>query len=253
MKHSGYLLCTLAIVLGLAPLTLHAQTDVAASVYGAFSPTTQPSSLPIGTTESPSNAAGVLLEVRHIVNPFVGFEGTYSYNRANRAYSYKPMLVCPAQNPQLPCGPAEKVTSVPANAHEITGDWVFSMKLANLRPFALAGGGVLRNVPTESTVTGTEITCGPVAEDCVPSSATFSTRTQTTGVFVYGAGLDWTLLPHLGLRFQYRGNLYKAPDMVQVFTSLNSFTHLRTLRNRWLERSSDSDGFAVPHSSKKSA
>jgi len=44
-------------------------------------------------------------------------------------------------------------------------------------------------------------------------------------VFVYGAGLDWGVLPHLGLRFQYRGNLYKAPDLTKLYTSTNRFTH----------------------------
>ena len=43
--------------------------------------------------------------------------------------------------------------------------------------------------------------------------------------FVYGAGLDWTLLPHLGLRLQYRGNLYKASDLTSAFSSTNAFTH----------------------------
>ena len=37
--------------------------------------------------------------------------------------------------------------------------------------------------------------------------------------------MDWTVVPHLGLRFQYRGNLYKAPDLASVFSSTNSFTH----------------------------
>ena len=47
----------------------------------------------------------------------------------------------------------------------------------------------------------------------------------TKPVFVYGAGLDWGLVPHLGLRFQYRGNLYKAPDLTTVYTSTGAFMH----------------------------
>jgi outer membrane cobalamin receptor len=42
---------------------------------------------------------------------------------------------------------------------------------------------------------------------------------------VYGAGLDWGLIPHIGLRFQYRGNLYKAPDLSTLYTSSGAFTH----------------------------
>jgi hypothetical protein len=44
-------------------------------------------------------------------------------------------------------------------------------------------------------------------------------------VFVYGAGLDWGLIPHLGVRLQYRGNLYKAPELTTVFTSSGAFVH----------------------------
>jgi len=33
------------------------------------------------------------------------------------------------------------------------------------------------------------------------------------------------LIPHLGLRFQYRGNLYKAPDLSRLYASTNAFTH----------------------------
>lgn len=218
------ILCSLIVALCAVPLTVQAQTDVAASVYGAFGSTAQSSNFVVGITESPSNAAGVLLEVRHIMNPLVGFEGTYSYNRANQAYSSSLGGPSCAALGLPSCAKAVDV-EIPANAHEITGDWVFSMKLANLRPFALAGGGILFTVPSEGTVPGTAIVCGSVTNECEPTSTTFTATRQTTGVFVYGAGIDWTLLPHLGLRFQYRGNLYKAPNLVEVFQSLDSFTH----------------------------
>lgn len=165
-----------------------AQTDVAASIYGAFSGTASGN----GVQESPSNSAGGLLELRHIHNPLIGYEATYSFNRANQVYG-------PDQFCSL-CTPA----AVKANAHEITGDWVVSLHAASFRPFALAGLGVLLNQP---------------------SSGQANTTTSTQAVYVYGAGLDWGLLPHLGLRFQYRGNLYKAPDLTRLYTSTKAFTH----------------------------
>ena len=58
-----------------------------------------------------------------------------------------------------------------------------------------------------------------------PAAAKTNTTSSTKGVFDYGAGLDWGLLPHLGLRFQYRGNLYKAPDLTKLYTSTGAFTH----------------------------
>jgi opacity protein-like surface antigen len=173
-----------------------AQTDVAASIYGAFSGATSGN----GVAESPSNAAGGIFEVRHIKNPLVGYEATYSFNRANQTYDASG-YACPVA--ALPCSPPPP-EPVSANAHEVTADWVASLKLSNLRPFALAGVGALFNEP---------------------SSGQNGTTSDTKAVFVYGAGLDWGLLPHLGLRLQYRGNLYKAPDLTTVYSSTGAFTH----------------------------
>jgi len=183
---------TAFLLIGMAMLTggaAYAQTDVALSLYGAFSGTTSGN----GTTQSPSNGAGGLLELRHIRNPIIGYEGTYSFNRANQSYTQ-----CGASNSLCQRVP------VLANAHEVTGDWVASVKISKFRPFALAGGGILFDAPT---------------------SGQASTNTAVKPVFVYGAGLDWGLVPHIGLRFQYRGNLYKAPDLTTLFTSTGAFTH----------------------------
>jgi opacity protein-like surface antigen len=158
--------------------------------------------------QSPSNAAGVLFEVRHIKNPLVGYEATYAYNRDNQSYTNTTAVPC-----GLPCGNAAiyPTTHIPANAHEITGDWIVSLKLLNVRPFLLAGGGLLLNVPTTAESTG--------------GNNTTQTQTQTKGVFVYGGGLDYGVLPHLGLRLQYRGNLYEAAQLSKAFSSSGQFVH----------------------------
>src|ERR1039458_4319302 len=106
---------TAFLVVGLAALasvTAHAQTDVSASLYGAFTGTTSAS----GTAQSPSNAAGGLLEVRHIAKPWFGYEGTYSINRANQKYSASAnsFVTCGV------CSAASSWTPVSANAHEVT-------------------------------------------------------------------------------------------------------------------------------------
>ncbi len=201
---------------GLALLcpTGRAQTDVAASLYGAFNGATSGN----GVRQSPSNSAGIMIELRHLSSPLVGYEATYSYNRANQSYS-APTPPCPTFDT---CGPS--TASVPADAHELTGDWVVSLGIGSLRPFALAGGGLLLNVPTQGSVTTSSSQCS-LGSPCQITTARTSTKTSTQGVFVYGAGLDWTLLPHLGLRFQYRGNLYKASDLTSAFSSTNAFTH----------------------------
>jgi len=168
-----------------------AQTSVGLSIYGAFSGTTSGN----GTQQSPSNSAGGLIELRHISNPILGVEVTYSYNRANQSYSLS--AACPTTG-CTNISPA----SVKANAHELTLDWIPSVPIGNLRPFGVLGLGLLLNRPSGSQ----------------------NSNSSTQPVYVYGAGLDWGLLPHLGLRFQYRGNLYKAPDLTSLYRSTGAFT-----------------------------
>ncbi len=191
---------------------LNAQTDVALSAYGAFSKTASGNNV----SQSQATQAGVLFELRHISNPLVGYEFAYSYNRANQQYAEKVTPPCPTGD--VNCF-VVGAASAAGSAHEITGDWVFSMKFANLRPFVLAGGGLMVNAASSAEMSGCYLMnplCGRF-----PTPA----NSSTTGVFVYGAGLDWGLLPHLGLRLQYRGNVYKAPDLVNVVPSTNAFMH----------------------------
>jgi opacity protein-like surface antigen len=205
-----------AVIVAIAALPVSAQTSVAVSGYGAFSGTTNGN----GTEQSPANQAGGLFELRHISNPIFGFEGTYSFNRANQTYTTEP-AACPA----FACSVSSE--TVRANAHEVTADWVPSVHIANVRPFGVLGVGLLLDVPSDSQAT--VVTTSPCNVTC-PGSPTTTTSTSSTStsykpVYVYGAGLDWGLIPHIGLRLQYRGNLYSAPNVTKLFSSTDTFTH----------------------------
>jgi hypothetical protein len=181
-------------IAALGVTAVQAQTDVAASFLGAYGSNSGGN----GLVESPSDSGGGLFELRHIVNPLVGFEGTYSYNRANEVYDpdpvFCPVFSCIARSP----------AAVSANAHEVTGDWVVSLHLLNLRPFALAGVGLLVDIP---------------------SGGQAGTKTATEPLYDYGLGVDWGLLPHIGLRLQYRSVFYKAPDLTSLYPSSGAYTH----------------------------
>lgn len=207
------------LILGLALFSTHgfAQTSVALSAYGAFHGTTTGQ----GTYQSPANQAGGMIELRHIANPILGFEATYSFNRADQKYSTNNNgITCPT------FGCTISTETVRANAHEITADWVPSLGIGSFRPFGVLGVGVLLNVPDDKQAT--VITTSPCYTAPCPASPTTTASTPTTtstqAVYVYGAGLDWGLLPHLGLRVQYRGNLYEAPNVTQLFSSTKTFT-----------------------------
>jgi hypothetical protein len=80
--------------------------------------------------------------------------------------------------------------------------------MARANPFLEGGGGVLIFSPiTNST------------------NATFGSTTQTVGTFLYGFGLDYRVAHGLGVRFQYRGLLYKAPDYGVSGISTGAWTH----------------------------
>jgi opacity protein-like surface antigen len=188
-----------------------AQTDVALSAFGAFSGTTSGN----GVVQSPANQAGGMIELRHISNPLVGYEATYSFYRANQEYSQTVSPPCPTSEPDCELVQSADISN---NAHEVTGDWVVSLKIAHIKPFALAGGGVLVNAPTGGTETG----CFLFNPLCGRTNA--PTSTSIKGVFVYGAGLDWGLVPHIGLRLQYRGNVYNAAALTSAIRSSGAFT-----------------------------
>ena len=171
---------SLLVLATLSGAAAQAQTDIAASLYGAFSGAATTNN---GNRESPSNSAGGMIELRHLRSSLVGYEATYSFNRADQMYTS--ILYC-----TLCTGNKAPTIAVSANAHEIAGDWLISARNRNLRPFLLAGAGIL------------------LAE---PASGQSGTQGSHTAVYVYGVGFDWRLRSYLGLRFQYRGNVYRAP------------------------------------------
>ncbi len=198
----------LAALLASTPARAASQTDASLSIFGTFTNSTLGNSV----YQRQANAAGAMLELRHIVHPWMGFEATYSFNRANQ--NYTSTYVCPSQLIST-CAPTATAS---ANAHEFTGDWVVSFKALNLRPFALAGVGLLVDVPTGgNSIFNSSSSFGP------PTILPLMTSNSFKPVFVYGAGFDWGLLPHIGLRFQYRGNVSKAAQLTNALQSSQAF------------------------------
>lgn len=180
-----------------------AQTDVGLSAFGAFNSSANATLVDSFAAYAeylrPASAAGGMLEFRHIHSPWVGFEATYSLNRANQLYLFT------SSAPTPPFG--RFYQSFPAYAHELTGDWIVSSHLTkSVLLFALAGAGVQITVPISS-----------------PSGS--QTSTSTAPSYIYGFGTDWQLLRHIGLRVQYRGDIHPAPRIDAQLNSPNSFIH----------------------------
>lgn len=181
---------SLGIALAFGASAVDAQTDTALSAYRSFNY----ASTGNGTQQTPSDSIGGMVELSHIQNPFLGYEVTYSYNRNNQTYA-------PISGS---CGffCSNGTLVQPAYQNEVGLDWIFSMKAASFRPFAVAGAGFMITVP---------------------STIGYALNTIVRPAYIYGGGVDWGG-QRFGLRLQYRGNYYHTPDLSGVYPTTGKFT-----------------------------
>jgi hypothetical protein len=190
------------VAAALCGATAQAQTDVALSGYRTITSSSSGS----GTKQTPTDSEGGLIEWRHIQNPLVGYEFEVSFNPANESY-IAPSATPPSCFPTGPTGtpPNCQPLKVSGKATHFGVNWVLSKKIGNVRPFALGGIGLMVTVP---------------------GSSPYSVNTVVRPDFIYGGGVDWTFLPHFGLRLQVRGNMTKAPNLSDLFNSTTKYTQI---------------------------
>jgi opacity protein-like surface antigen len=167
------------------------RTDIALSLEGFFANSASPGNSNF-YRQNPAASAGGLVEFRHIAKPLLGWEATYSFHRADQVYDELietggGVTSCGSTTCPIP------TYAVSANQQKFTADWVASGHVRSFRPFVLLGAALILTQPV---------------------SGQSNTATATEAAFDYGAGLDARLTRHLGLRLQYRGDLYKAPGIV---------------------------------------
>lgn len=94
-----------------------------------------------------------------------------------------------------------------SKVHELTATYVYSLPFKQVTPYVLGGAGVLVFSPT-----GT----GNLVDKGV---------TQGRAAAVYGAGVDYFVTKHIGVRAQYRGLLHKAPTFGIGWITTGKSTH----------------------------
>jgi hypothetical protein len=163
----------LVLFLLFVPACAFAQVDVSASVLGQFPEDTTSN----GVASNGGITAGVLAGVRRYKAPWLGYELTYAFDNANYSYS----------------NAAGTFASVKAPQNTSTGDYVVNIPvpIVGLRPFGLAGAGFTHYTPQSGSAAGSE--------------------SSTKPLFCYGVGLDYKVLPLVGMRFQYRALVYESP------------------------------------------
>jgi hypothetical protein len=132
-----------------------------------------------GITVDTSKAAGGQGAFRHSYHWWLGYEGSYNYTRFTEYYSSRPV---PIQH----------------NMHEIAASYLVTTptSLLGFRPFALAGVSAIVFSPS---LNGGQ-----------------NVAWQGEPGVNFAAGFDRGLLPHFGVRVQYRGLYYKTPDFNQT-------------------------------------
>jgi hypothetical protein len=130
-----------------------------------------------GIRDHPTESMGALATVRQSFHPWLGYEVNYSYTRFTERFS------------TIPFG-------VQDNVHEVSVAYLVqgpTIPILGLQPFATVGTGALIFLPT--SVGGQKY------------------NKQTRVPVLYEVGVNHPVFTsHLGLRFQYRGLLYKTPD-----------------------------------------
>ena len=173
----------------------HAQenrSEVSLSAFGSFPRQTTGNSI----QQDPTNSGGFLLGYTYGFRPHQSVELNYGFTRDTQNYTILGAITGP-------------IASQQANVHQLTAAYVLDAgRSRKLDPFVLGGIGALIFNPVSNS-----------------TNAAFGSTTQTTAAFVYGFGVDYRLVHSLGLRLQYRGLIYKAPDFGLSEISTGAWGH----------------------------
>jgi outer membrane immunogenic protein len=190
MRRISIFLGSMVLLLTLAAAAQENRSDISVQGTGLF---TQNSS-GNGTTHSATETGGLLATYRYHLNHWISVEGAYGYDLNSQKY--------------LSSSAGFRIQS---RIHQMTGDLVLrlpSRASSRLSPYLLAGGGALLFDPTGNL-----------------SDTVFGAQSQTKGVFVYGAGVNYAIRKRISLRVEYRGLVYGTPDFGFSGFKTNSITH----------------------------
>jgi outer membrane immunogenic protein len=135
-----------------------------------------------GTVLKPTNSGAVIATIRYRFNPMHSIEFNYGHTRDSQIYTE-----------------GANQFRIQSTVSEYSGAYVLNFfQRAKFEPFVFAGVGALRFSPGNTYIDTFQL---PVA-----------VVKQTQLAFLYGGGADYRIIPHVAIRLQYRGLVYKAPD-----------------------------------------
>jgi opacity protein-like surface antigen len=132
-----------------------------------------------GISQHATDTGGFLLGYRYHFNRWFAAEANYGYDR-NTQQNFT----------------SSGAFNVQANVHQATAALVVTLPGTHrLNPYVLAGAGALVFDPTNNA-----------------GQSVAGALQQAKAAFVYGGGVDYTLVKHLAVRAEYRGFVYNRPD-----------------------------------------
>jgi hypothetical protein len=144
-----------------------------------------------GITDTTSKAAGGAASFRHSYHWWLGYEAGYEYTRYHENYTGVP-------------GFPEQVFGVQHNQHEFSGSYYVHGPTVFVQPFALVG--------VSAVVLSPSLNGGQ------------NVPWQARPGINFGVGANMPLLTsHFGVRVEYRGVYYKAPDFTEPYLTTNAY------------------------------
>ena len=139
-----------------------------------------------GITDRPTKSAGGEASFRHSFHWWLGYEAGYGYSRYTEHYT-------------------GQAFGIQHNTHEFSGSYyVHGTSLLGIQPFGTAGVSALVFSPSLNGGQNVQYQARPAVN--------------------FGVGVNMPLVTgHFGVRVQYRGLFYKAPDFGEAALTTNAF------------------------------
>ena len=187
----------LTIILAMASFAVSQEVERFNVSIGAAAVSSKTSTSSNGTlTLKPTNSAEEFGSVRWRLNHWHGLELNIGHIMNSQEYTVAP-----------------NIFRVSTGITEFSGDYVLSpIHTAHWEPFLFGGAGALRFSPGTTFINGLQ--------------ASFPVKQQTGMAFLYGAGTDYNFWKFFGVRLQYRGLIFKAPNFGQPGLATHAKGHL---------------------------
>lgn len=149
-----------------------------------------------GLTLKPTNSAEESGSIRWRLNHLHGLEVNIGHTMNSQVFTLAPNSF-----------------RVSTGITEFSGDYVLSpMHMQHWEPFLFGGAGALRFSPGSTFINGLQ--------------SSFPVKQETGMTFIYGAGTDYNFWKFLGVRLQYRGLIFKAPNFGQPNLATHAKGHM---------------------------